>query len=289
MLGGRLLSRLKIGAKLNLGFGVLVLLTAGVIALSFFGSERATTNMSRTTDLRAPSTLASSRAQADLLKMLGDVRGYLALGDQSYRDGYEAARRSFEANLATLEVLAQKDRALPHDVVVPEDYGPRLEALKQSFAEWSSQPEQLFALHDDQLEREPALRLLIKEGNRPIVQIAVAIKKMIESQRRREASAGNMGLMGDMASFQSSFFAMVAGLRGYATTARDNFKFEYTSNRAINDQAMDRLVAAEAEMSGPQRKQLNLLATVREKFVPLPDEIFGWVESERRQIGRAHV
>ena len=84
VLGGRPLSRLKIGAKLNLGFGVLVLLTTVVIGLSFFASERAATNMSRTTDLRAPSTLASSRAQANLLKMLADVRGYLALGDESY-------------------------------------------------------------------------------------------------------------------------------------------------------------------------------------------------------------
>jgi class 3 adenylate cyclase/CHASE3 domain sensor protein/putative methionine-R-sulfoxide reductase with GAF domain len=284
VLGGWLLSRLKIGAKLNLGFGVLVLLTAGVIALSFFASERATTNMSRTTDLRAPSTLASSRAQADLLKMLADVRGYLALGDQSYREGYAEARGSFEANLAILEALAQKDGADSQAMTVPEDYGPRLEALKLSFAEWSSQPERLFALHDDQLEREPALRLLIKEGNRPIAQIVVAIKKMIETQRRREPSVGNMALMGDMASFQSSFFAMVAGLRGYVTTARDNFKFEYTSNRAINDRAMDRLVAEDAKLSGPQQKQLKLLAKVRESFLPLPDKIFESVEGERRRM-----
>ncbi|MCZ6506982.1 MAG: HAMP domain-containing protein, partial [Acidobacteria bacterium] len=284
VLGGRLLSRLKIGAKLNLGFGVLVLLTAVVIGLSFFASERAATNMSRTTDLRAPSALTSSRAQANLLKMLADVRGYLALGDESYRRGYNEARQAFEANLATLEALARQDESAALAFTIPEDYGARLDALKSSFAEWSLLPERLFTLHDDQLEREPGLRLLIKEGARPIAQIVVSIKKMLETQSRRESTTENMDLMADMASFQSSFFAMVAGLRGYVTTARDNFKFEYTTNRAINDRAMDRLVAKESKLSGPQKKQLKLIAKVRETFLPLPGRIFEWVEGERRRM-----
>ena len=283
VLGSWLLKRLKIGAKLNLAFGVLLFLTIVVIVLSFVASERASTNMTLTTDLRAPSALASSRAQASLLKMLADVRGYLALGEQSYRDGYGEARQEFEANLATLEALGRGNGRQPL-FAMPENYGPRLDALKTSFAEWSKLPERLFILHDDQLEREPGLRLLIKEGNRPIAQILVAIKKMIETQRRREATPGNTDLLGDMASFQSSFFAMIAGLRGYVTTARDNFKFEYTSNLAINDHAMNRLLASEAKLSAPQKTQLKLIAKVRKSFLLLPGKIFEWVESERRRM-----
>ena len=92
-LGSRLLRRLKIGAKLNLGFGVLLLLTIVVIVLSFFASERASTNMTVTTDLRAPSTLASSRAQASLLKMVADVRGIgMMAGIEVHPDGAPGRR-----------------------------------------------------------------------------------------------------------------------------------------------------------------------------------------------------
>ena len=265
-----------IGAKLNLGFGVLVALTVVVIALSIFASQRATKSMGRTAEVRAPTTLASERAQADLLKMLADVRGYLALGDQSYKAGYESARKDFEANLAQLELLAQADGQSAHL--------ERLAALKQSFEEWSRQPPRLFTLHDDQLAREPGLEMLVKQGSRPIAIIVTSIKKILETQRRREPTAQNLALMADMSSFQASFLAMVAGLRGYVTTGRANFKFEYTTNLAINERAMARLVASESDLSETQRKTLDKIANVHESFVPLPEQIFEWVEGERRRM-----
>lgn len=277
------LRRMRIGTKLNLGFGVLVLITLVVIGLSYLASERATTNMTLTTDLRAPSTLASSRAQADLLKMVADVRGYLVLGEESYRTGYLEARQRFAQNLAILEELADADNN-GSAISTPQDYQARLVALRHSFEEWSRLPEQLFALHDDQLEREPGLRMLIKEGNRPIAQVVVAIKKILETQQQREPTAENLETLGEMAAFQASFFAMVAGLRGYVTTARENFKFEYNTNLAINERAMNRLLSSKLLLSTPQQRQLELISRVREGFVSLPEKIFEWVDSERRRM-----
>jgi serine phosphatase RsbU (regulator of sigma subunit)/HAMP domain-containing protein len=126
--------------------------------------------------------------------------------------------------------------------------------------------------------------MLIEKGNRPIALIVVSIKKIIETQRRREPTVENMALLGDIASFQASFFAMVSGLRGYVTTARQNFKFEYTTNLAINDRAMQRLLAKKAKLSSSQQKQLKLIANVRDQFLPLPEKIFDWVEGPRRRM-----
>jgi len=277
-------NNLKIGSKLNISFGFLVVLTLVVIGFSYLGSLRTTTYINRTSDLSAPTALASARAQANLLRMLADVRGYLALGDESYRKGYSEARRAFEANLVTLETLAQRGNTTSLISTTPENYIRRLETLRAYFVEWSRFPMHLFALHDDQLEREPGLQMLIEKGNRPIALIVVSIKKIIETQRRREPTVENMALLGDIASFQASFFAMVSGLRGYVTTARQNFKFEYTTNLAINDRAMQRLLAKEAKLSSSQQKQLKLIANVRDQFLPLPEKIFDWVEGPRRRM-----
>jgi HAMP domain-containing protein len=240
--------------------------------------------MSRTADLRAPTALASEQAQANLLRMLADVRGYLALGDRAYRESYDAARAAFEANLKHLDELATRDDSGGANVTASIEFRERLEALKTAFQEWSQQPGFLFKLHDDQLAREPGLQLLIKEGNRPIALIITTFKNIIEAQRRREPTAGNMALLTDMSQFQASFLSMIAGLRGYVTTGRDNFKFEYNSNLTINGRALKRLQGKQNALSESQRGLLDKVASVRDSFVSLPEQIFEWVEGEKRRM-----
>ena len=250
-----LLRRVNIGSKLNIGFGVLVALILAVIGVTYISSDRATNNITRTNNVSAPTALASAQAQANLLEMLGDVRGYLALGDQQYRTGYDQARQSFEENLNQLDKLLQ-----PAGQNVSAETSIPLSELKETFAQWSPLPEKLFNLHDDQLEREPALRILIKDSNPLIARILVSIKSMIATQKRREPNPGSMILLSEMAGFQASFFGMISGLRGYVTTARPSFKFEYTSNLAINDSALAKILAKRQILDSNQQAKTERVA-----------------------------
>src|SRR5262245_3528475 len=164
VVGGRLLGRLNIGEKLTLGFGTLVSLTLIVVGLNYLGSFKAVTNMNRTSDLRAPSALASAQAQADLLRMLSEVRGYLALGDEAYRNGYGKASDAFNADLQALEALLHKDPAA-REAAAASGVDNNLATLKATFDRWRDLPDQMFDLRNDQLRREPALRILIVDGN----------------------------------------------------------------------------------------------------------------------------
>lgn len=277
---GRFLNRFNIGGKLNIGFGILVALTLLVVGLSYLASAGATTNINTTTDISAPTALASARAQANLLTMLGDVRGYLALGDEEYRTSYQEAKAAFEADLAELEALKQQRDPAGPPSTNPE-FDRRLEELEIAFEQWSELPDQLFDLHDDQLQREPALRLLLQEGNPLIASIVVDIRSMITTQQqRRDLSAEDIALLGEMADFQASFFAMIAGLRGYVTTGRDNFKFEYVSNLTVNDEAWEKLRQNEALLNNNQQNRLASIAQNREVFLALPVQMFEAVEGE---------
>src|SRR6266545_3757525 len=273
---GKYFNRLKIGGKLTIGFGILGALTMLVIGLSYLGSYRATRNINRTADVRVPTALASARAQANLLRMQAAVQAYLALGDQAYRSSFHQAQQAFEVDLARLDELARRHEA---SVSNPE-FDRRLDALRSSYTQWSALPEQLFDLRDDQLKREPALRLLIEEANPLIVSILVDINAIITDQRQREPSAENMALLGDLANFQASFFAMVAGLRGYVTTGRDSFQFEYTSNLTVNNSAWEQLVKNQAQLESNQRDTLRNISQTRAAFLALPPQMFEAVRGE---------
>ncbi|MGH6890753.1 MAG: CHASE3 domain-containing protein, partial [Dongiaceae bacterium] len=278
-IGGRFLKRLNIGGKLTIGFGILVALTLMVAGLNYFGSLTAVTNMGRTSDVRAPSALASARAQADLLRMLSDVHGYLALGDEAYRDAYREARSAFNDNLQSLEGVLHKASAGAAAMTASGTAG-NLAKLKATLASWEPLPDRLFQLRNDQLQREPALRILIVDGNPLIASIAIGAKTIIGTQQRREASSANIALLADMASFQSSFFAMVSGLRGYVTTKRDTFKYEYASNLTINSAAWQTLSRKAKLLDASQAAKLDKIARDREAFLKLPDQMFAAVEGE---------
>ncbi len=270
--GAKLLRNLSIGGKLNIGFGILVALTLVGASVSYWASVEATTNINRTEDLRVPTALASSKAQTDLLKMLGDVRGYLALGEGEFRNSYKQARQAFEADLAELERLSSNFNP---------DSKRRLEELKITFAEWSQLPEQLFELRDDQLEREPAYRILATEGIRNGGRVLIDLQSMIEAQAQREPSAQNVELLEDMAKFQGSFTAMLSGLRGYVTTRNRIYRQEYEVNLEANQFAWEALNKKRNFLTSNQQTKLDSIAQNRETFLTLPDQMFEVLEGER--------
>ncbi|HRQ24892.1 MAG TPA: hypothetical protein PLF42_15805, partial [Anaerolineales bacterium] len=73
----RLFADLRIGSKLGMGFGVLVVLIFLSAAISFSYSDLAADQIRTTETVRVPTALLASKAQTNLLRMLADVRGYL--------------------------------------------------------------------------------------------------------------------------------------------------------------------------------------------------------------------
>jgi CHASE3 domain sensor protein len=272
--GRRWFADRSIGQKLSVGFGSIVVLTGVVIAVGLIASGRATSSIDRTTEVQAPTSLAASDAQAALLRMIGDVRGYLALGDAAYRSDYEAARGDFETALAELDRLAvAADPTAPTTVVLTG----RLADLRAAYSQWTPQPAALFDLHDDQLQREPALKILIEDATPRVQRVLVALAAALKTQAENPPNAADVATLSDMADFQSSFLSMLAGLRGYVTTGRDIFKFEYTSNETINTTALDRLMAVRDRLQPIQRDQLDAIVADRAEFLKSVPTMFAIV------------
>lgn len=270
--GMQFLKNLSIGTKLNIGFGILVLLTVVGAIVSYVGSTQATAKIDTTEEVRVPTALVSARAQADLLRMLGDVRGYLALGEGQFQDSYEEARQSFEADLVELEQLSPN--------LDPKNKR-RLEDLRATFEKWSALPDKLFALRDDQLEREPAYALLATQGIRTAGSALIDIQSMIEAQAQRDPSRQNAELLEDMAKLQGSFTAMLSGLRGYVTTRNRVYRQEYQSNLEFNEFAWQALKDKQGFLDPNQQELLANIEQNRTTFLELPTQMFELLEGER--------
>lgn len=271
---GKMVKRLSIGSKLTMGFSILVVLVLLVVGLTYFASDEATNTITDTVELRVPAALASARAQANLLRMFADLRGYLVLGERRFIDSYNEAEQAFQADLETLEALSQN---------FDPDNQQRINDLRLAYEEWQALPPRLFALRDDQMEREPAYRWLNTTGTELSGGVLININQMIEAQARREPTAQNILLLRDMATFQGSYAAMFSGLRGYVTTRNPIFRsYEYEVNRDITEDTWQSLVQNQALLTPEQQALLAETRDARNEFLAqVPDEVFAVLESEQ--------
>lgn len=271
--GLRRFNNLNIGLKLNIGFGILVLLTFLVVGLIFAASQEATQNINLTQSVRAPAALASARAQSSLLKMQASVRGYLVLSDLQNIDDYNKAKEVFEVNLAQLEALSV-------NWTDPDDIR-RLNELKTTFANWSPIPDRLFALHDNPQENQPALRLESVELRPLNAFILEQLDLLIELQAQREPSAENRELLAHLVDLRASFQAITTNLRAYATSGDLAFKFGYADTLLANSLAWEDIQARPNQFIETQKPLLSNIAKARQKLLKLPQQLFAAVEGER--------
>ena len=221
--------------------------------------------------MRVPAALTASQAQADLLRMQSDLRTYLAFGEPRYRDQYKDSAQNFKSDLVALRTF--------NDQLSQQD-SQRLQLLEESFAQWTQLDDPLFALREDQLDREPAYRLLATDGIRFAGKVLIATNTLIETQAESTPSKESITLLEDMAKFQGTFSAMLSAMRGYVTTRNRIYKGEYEVNLAANDNAWDRLQRQKGELSPSQQELLTTIEENRKAFLDLPASIFSTLESE---------
>ena len=268
--------RMKIGPKLRIGFGVLIILMLVGYGSGIVAGNRATAEINRTTSLRAPLALASGQAQANWLRMQADVQAYLALGDQTYRTDYELVQKKFEVNLRQLEAILTHSQDRESSEYT--ELSKTLAEIRLRYDIWRDLVPELFELRDDQLRREPALRILIVDAAPYINTMIVDTTTMINTQRQQALTAENLKLISAMYDFRSSFYAMIAGLRGYVTTARPSFKYEYQANEDENTQALNTIRSRQDLLTPSQVEGLDRLESAHEAFLLLPEPMFEAVE-----------
>lgn len=263
------INNLKISDKLNLGFGLLVALTFLVIGRSYLSSVQATLTIHRTQDLRVPAALISADAQTNLLKMVSDMRGYLASGESEFRDRYQQSRQTFELRLLELTNLLQQQSS---------DNQQRLTELQQTYEQWSTLPDRLFTLRNNLLDNQPALRLLDQEGEVLIATILSETEYIIQDQQAQPTF--NAIILDEALEFKGSFALMVSQLRGYLVTQDPEFRFDYAAHLKTNQAAWQALQDQRNVLTPSQQTRLDTITRAYQQFQPLPQRLFEIVEGE---------
>jgi len=207
--------------------------------------------------------------------IVGGVMGAISMALNHHQ---RIQKRLFES--AVLEAAAQQLLAQPQDMRSPEfkELSTTLAEIRNHYDEWNVLVSDLFEVRDDQLSREPALGILIVDAAPYINTIIVETTTIINTQKRQEPTDENVKSLSAMYNFQSSFYAMIAGLRGYVTTARPGFKFEFQANQDVNTQAWKTIQANKDLLTPSQLVGLSKIESARKQFLLQPERMFAAVE-----------
>ncbi|MGK7888571.1 MAG: ATP-binding protein [Leptolyngbyaceae cyanobacterium] len=274
---------LKIGQKLNVSFGLFVGLAFIIIGVFSLNSLQARANIERVQMVDVPLALESAEAQTNLLKMLSNLRGYLATAESEFRNEYQAARQAFEVDLRDLGVLIQTGQQPGADTQAgPENENfSHLTSLYDLYEQWVALPEQMFTLRDNTIVNQPALALLRDQGEIPIAVVLNELNTMMALQIQRPTTVDNTQLFGTLSDLRGSFALMVAAMRSYLTTQSPSFRFEYGGQRRANQEAWDRFQRQRSQLTAVQQAKFDTIEQARSQFLQLPDQLFEIVEGDR--------
>jgi len=272
---------LKLGQKINLGFAALVLILLLVWTQIFNAGRVATDKINLTVDVRVPTTLAAASAQSDLLKMQAAVRGYLAVGDLQNIDDYNQAKDLFQHNLSEIKSLSE-NWTNAQDI-------DRLNTLIELFVRWLPLPEQLFTLHDNPLQNQPALRL-------ETIDIQPLNAEMLASVDRLQTRLNNLpggvqteNFIREIDSFRKAFEGMSTNLSAYAATGNLIFKFRYSTELVTNSKHYGQMLDTVENSAFIQEQDALIepittrISSIRNEILSLSNQIFVAVEGDQSQ------
>ncbi|MGD1899335.1 MAG: ATP-binding protein [Phormidesmis sp.] len=266
-------NRLRIRQKLNVGFGVMVLLTFLVVGRNAWGSLFAIRTIRQTEQVRVPTALSSSQAQQELLRMSAHIRGYLLTGNSEYRNSYYLSRQKFDQELDTMIALLATHPAA--------DDRSQLTELKILYEQWRQIPEELFGIGDQSLENQPALRLFKDKGELALLTIQADSQALIDLQAERSPSSDSVRLLREMAAFQTSSALMGASLRAYLIVRSPDFRFDYTGKLRIANQHWANVTADPTQLTDEQQQIIAAIAQQRQQFSTLVPSLLAIAESDR--------
>ncbi|MEM0979442.1 MAG: ATP-binding protein [Cyanobacteria bacterium P01_H01_bin.58] len=264
---------LSIDKKLILSFGLLVSITFLVVGTTFVGGLGISYQVAQTRQVHVPTALTGAQAKTDLLKMMSNVRGYLATAESEFRNQYQISRLDFEAEIAAMRTLLNEHNT---SAGMQRD----LRKLESLYRSWLSLPEQMFTLRDNEIENQPALKLLQEEGEIVIAQILRDLDQLIAANNEAPPTSFSISALQNIVDFKSAFAVSTAALRSYLVTRNSTFRFNYADQAKVSQLAWEQVTQQASGFNAGQQELLAAITQTYDRYQSLSTELFNLVETD---------
>jgi len=258
---------MRISGKLITGYTVIILVLAVAVGISIWKVSTINTITERIVNLRTPTAKTSAAMVNNINASLASLRGYMLTGAPAFKKG----RAEVWANIEEVETdmrRLSKSWTNPANVKKMEEF---LAILKE-FQVAQAKVEAIAKTPDEQ----PATKMLVTQAA-PLASVMVkSITGIINLELQGKGGTGGnrVQILGMMADTRGSLGLGLANIRAYLLTGDKKFANNFKKFWATNTTRFADLSGQSANLSPEQNNFLSDFAANREKFDPLPTQMF---------------
>ncbi|NQZ10516.1 MAG: MCP four helix bundle domain-containing protein, partial [Algicola sp.] len=270
---------LGIGAKLNLGFGSIIILMIIGTVLSYSSLSDMNHSQSQVTEIRYPAVITASQLTNGINQSLAALRGYMILGNDAnaatkFKTERAQAWQKIEQAITTFNTLAAH---------LSSDSVRRIDEVKALLKDLKTSQENIEDIAQTP-GNQPALKLLSEQAGPRASQMLALLARVIEQEQEQELDEEHRELFKHLSDSRGAFAISVGGLRAYLITGESKFKDQFDTNWLINTDAYLEIDENIELLSEAQLADWQQYETLREQFAPLSIDMFRYRSSDKWNI-----
>ncbi|TCS61647.1 HAMP domain-containing methyl-accepting chemotaxis protein [Varunaivibrio sulfuroxidans] len=265
---------IKISGRLILGFMAMAVILAIAVGTTIWNVAEINRTSRRILSLRTPTAEASTAVVKDIYGTLATLRGYMLTGSAMYKKHRSEMWADIDATLVQMDTLS-KSWDDPKDI---ENFKEFKRILKE-FRHSQQRIEDIVGTPEEQ----PATQILETQAAPGVAIMMENISKMIDLELQGDVGVGGdrVQILGMMADIRGSLAMGVANIRSYLLTGEKKYAENFKTLWKKNTKRFADLSAQVTHLSAQQQDAFKIFSAEREKFVPLPAEMFAIRGSEK--------
>jgi methyl-accepting chemotaxis protein len=259
------LPSLKIGGRLNAGFGVVCVVLATLVGVTIWKVSHVADTNQRIVKLRIPTSAASMGLVNNINSSLAALRGWMITGNPSFKTDRKIVWTDIAKIRANMDKLSAS-WTNPANVRNWNEFKVTLEEFRVA-----QEKVENIAKTPDEL---PANKILVIEAA-PKAQIMVSeITKIINAEALLPGTLERKKLLGMMADVRGTTARGLANIRAFLLTGNPEFRKRFDTMWKKNTKRFADLKANRALLSPAQKSSFDKFDAARTAFLSLPDRMF---------------
>ena len=264
--------RSSIRGRLIFGFLTVILVYIFSVLITASRISNVAEKSDQIAHLRVPTAATGARLASNINASLASLRGWMLTGNPSFKAERAVVWADIDKNISVMTEFS-KNWTVPGNITKLKDLKNLLKEFRAAQAEVESIANSPASF--------PANQILLNEAA-PLAAIQIAqITALIDEELGRDATKARKNLLGTMADVRGSLAISLANIRAYLLSGDVNFKSQFDDSWAKNEVRFAALSESTALFSASQQRAFDGFKDAREKFLPLPAQMFAIRGSNR--------